>query len=215
MKDRWIQLLVVRVMIILATTIAPLAYGSDDSAAPSPAAFSIEPTVPANANVAPAPLSVSPTSDFDDALHIDAHAGLWAMSLGGEVGVRRFKTPVHESFNDLFKDFDIGGMGGVEVHKGDWVIETEAVYAKLSADENITGPLGRTRGIDFSSQLGIVAVSIGYTMVRTTLPNKMPVTLTPAIGVRWTYVDAEINPDDLSVAARAATGSTPTSPDAL
>src|SRR4051812_8994970 len=90
---------------------APLARASEDQLL-LPTGLSLEPTLTSQPVTSPV-LASAGTKNSDD-WHMSANLGLWAMSLNGTIGVRRFDADVNESFSELVKDLDFGVMGGAE-----------------------------------------------------------------------------------------------------
>lgn len=131
-------------------------------------------------------------------LYITTRLAMWGISLSGDTGIRDFTTSVNDSFEDLLKDTNLAAFPSFELSKGNWVLALNGMYADLSSSEHITGLLGNGRGADISTTLGVADVAIGYTVIRANTTLGAPITLTPAIGGRWTYVEGEINPENFA-----------------
>jgi len=193
--------------IVLIALSAPLAWASEDQPLLPPVELSLEPKIVAQSEPAqsePAQsepvLSLEPVSNLilasagskdSDDFRVSVNLGLWATSLNGTVGVRRFNADVNESFSELIKDVDLGAMGGIELRKGNWLIAIDGVYAKVTADESFRDG----RGVAVSSNIGLAELALGYTVIHTKFPNDLSISVTPAVGVRWTYLEMEVNPD--------------------
>jgi hypothetical protein len=111
--------------------------------------------------------------------------------MDGTVGARNVKSDVNVGFDSIWDNLDFGAMGAATLSKGNWVFVFDGVYARL--EEKHTFSDGR--GGVVSSNMGIADFAIGYTLVRTKIGNDMPLTLTPAVGVRYTYLQMSLNPN--------------------
>ncbi|HEX2971653.1 MAG TPA: hypothetical protein VHP11_04940 [Tepidisphaeraceae bacterium] len=129
----------------------------------------------------------------DGQWHLDANLGLWGLAADGTVGVGRVQADVDLSFSDLIEHTNFAAMGGIELTKSNWVVDFNGIYAELSGNES--GPRDLV-DIDVDAQMGIADLAVGYTLVRTKL-GTMPLTLTPALGVRYTYLSLELDPERL------------------
>ena len=139
-----------------------------------------------------------------DKLYFTLRLGVWGLALSGDAGVGPLSTGVSMDFSDLIKDTNLAAFPSFELSKGNWVVAVNGLYANLSDSEHLTGPLGNGRGADVSANIGIVDVGLGYTIIRSkTTLGAAAFTLTPAIGGRWTYVDAEINPDNFPTESKS------------
>jgi len=129
-----------------------------------------------------------------DKLYVTARLGAWGLSLSGETGVHGLNTNVDASFSDLIKQTNFAIFPGLELSKGNWTLAANGMFTVVSDEERFTGPLGKQRGVDVTSNVGVADVALGYTIIRSQVTTGVPFTLTPLIGGRWTYLDAEINP---------------------
>jgi len=138
------------------------------------------------------------SSEYDpDKLYMTARLGAWGISLSGKTGVRNLEASVNESFSDLIDDANFAAFPSFDISKGNWLLAFNGLYANLSESEHIAGPLDHGFGADITENMGIVDVGIGYTIVRATTTTGNPITLTPMIGGRWTYLDLEVDPENL------------------
>ena len=67
-----------------------------------------------------------------DKWQVDVMPYFWAASLTGDVMVKGLQSHVNESFSDLVKYIDAGGMAHAEVMKGNWGFFVDGIYLKLS-----------------------------------------------------------------------------------
>lgn len=135
----------------------------------------------------------------DDELHLRTSFGLWGMSAEGSVGARNVESDVDVSFGDILENLNFAVMPGIELSKGNWVFGFNGMLAQLEADETFRDG----RGGVVTSVIGIADLSLGYTLVRTELGNGMPLTLTPLVGVRYTYISVELNPNQFETVDRS------------
>jgi hypothetical protein len=67
----------------------------------------------------------------------------WMAGINGNVGLfGRDPVSIDESFSDIIKDFEFGGMVVVELHNGTWGVFGDIIYAKTDADGSVTGTVG-------------------------------------------------------------------------
>ena len=133
-------------------------------------------------------------AEGDDQVHFDVNIGAWLTSVNGEVGIGRVQGDVDVDFVDLIKHANFVAMGGMELYKGKWHLIFNGVYAHFK--DSLTGPRGFAH-VDAEAGTGIADLALGYTIVRTKLGNGMPLTLMPAVGVRYTYLSLELDPERL------------------
>jgi hypothetical protein len=124
----------------------------------------------------------------DDDLHLDLSLGLWGTSVSGTTGIGRLETDVDVSFDDIIRHTNFAAMGGAEMSKGNWILYLNGMYCQLNG--SATGVRGQDA--DLRADMGIGDLAVGYTLVRTEV-GTMPLTLTPAIGARYTYLSESID----------------------
>lgn len=129
----------------------------------------------------------------DEELYFRAGFGFWFLSLDGDVGVGNLESEVDVGFDDLLDKTTLSLNPSLEVVKGDWVLRFDGAFNQLEDSRTFAG--GR-RGSDTDMTMGIFDLSLGYTLVRAELGNGMPLTVTPAVGARVTYLDVELDPRD-------------------
>lgn len=116
----------------------------------------------------------------------------WASGLDGNVAIRDLPPAnVNVSFIDILKHLDGGFMGSFYATDGEWMVLTDLVWAKVSADATL-GPAGGAVKLD-QTQV-IVSGIAGYA-----LPIGVPdLQLSATAGVRINHLKAqlEVNPAD-------------------
>jgi hypothetical protein len=134
----------------------------------------------------------------DDKLHLSVDLGLWATSTSGTVGALGFEADADADFTELVENLAFGAMGGVSLEKENWLVMFNGYYVRLEEDVSITGPLGGAFGGDIDATLGIADFALGYTVLRHTFDDGRRLALTPGVGVRYTSVSLDLNPDQAS-----------------
>jgi hypothetical protein len=121
---------------------------------------------PANAQTNPATSVTSPQAkeaNPDDGLHVAVAPYLWFAGVHGTAGARGHDIAVNASFRDVFKYFNIGAMGVVEVRYNRVIMPLDFMWMKLSDDKAL--PLN----------------DVGFQSVRANMTETM---LAPKIGYR-------------------------------
>jgi hypothetical protein len=134
--------------------------------------------------------TASPSATGSDSFTLAVNVGMWGASMNGDIGVRGLSTPVNVDFLDLIQDVNMAVMGGLELTKGNWIISFQGLWMQLSDDETLRDG----RGADITADTAILDLGLGYTIVRAKMVNDMPITITPVVGVRWTYLSLEVDP---------------------
>jgi hypothetical protein len=136
---------------------------------------------------------VTPRASDDD-FHLVGRLGLWGTAMSGDVGVKGLTVPADASFSDLFDNLNFGAFGGVDATKGNWAFSLNFMYSVLSDEVNVLDGRGK---IDTSMNMAVIDMGIGYTIFngRSTIGD-MPISLTPAVGARWTFLSTELNPQN-------------------
>lgn len=65
---------------------------------------------------------------------------LWLAGMDGEVTVRGRSADFDVSFGDILENLDMSFMGRFQMETGNWVIQAEPIYMKLS--DSVRGPAG-------------------------------------------------------------------------
>lgn len=180
-------------LLLAATGVSGGAAVAADQAVTDPAAFSLAPE--------PKLMSNGPASADD--WHFVTRLGLWAISLDGTVDVRDTSSDFGMGFDDVLEDLNFAFMPAVEVYKGRWGLVFNGVFAQLEGDEDFSRTLpggGRLEGgADVTMDMYIADLGIAYRLFDIPLrehdETNMVLTVMPAVGVRYTYIDIEVNPD--------------------
>ena len=130
----------------------------------------------------------------DDELHLSAELALWGTFVDGTVGVKGVETDVNVDFADILDSLNLGAMGGATLTKGNCVFLFHGMYSTL--ENEVTFKDGR--GGVVTSDMGIADFALGYTIVRTEIGDHMPFTITPVIGIRYTYLKMSLNPNQFA-----------------
>lgn len=90
------------------------------------------------------------------------------------------------SFSDALKDLDFAFMGTLEARKDKWSFFTDAMYFKLSPDNDTPGPL--VDEVDMRAQMTVIS---GYAAYRVYEDPSVAVDL--AGGFRWAKLDSDVS----------------------
>jgi hypothetical protein len=126
----------------------------------------------------------------DDDWHLTTSAGIWGMSATGTAGIRGADVDVDASFSDIVDKTDLALNPGVELNKGPWVIDFNGMYARLSNDTDFPNGIS----VEAKATQIVGTLALGYTILDTKLDNGMPLKITPAIGIRYNYLEVKLDP---------------------
>ncbi|MDW6022893.1 hypothetical protein SAZ10_14110 [Mesorhizobium sp. BAC0120] len=119
----------------------------------------------------------------------------WMAGLRGDTGIfGRPPAHVDESFGDIIKDFEFGGMAVMELENGTWGLLADIMYAKTDANGSVTGDVNgvpTTLSADVES-----SVFTGTVMGEYRLYSQPTATFDLMAGVRIWDVNADL---DISV----------------
>lgn len=110
----------------------------------------------------------------------------WASGLDGDVGIRDLpEAHVNVSFIDILRHLDGAFMGSFYATNGEWMVLTDLVWAKVSADATV-GPAGGT--VKYDQNQAIISGIVGYA-----LPVGVPeLQLFATAGARANLLKAEL-----------------------
>jgi hypothetical protein len=122
----------------------------------------------------------------------------WGTAIDGEVGVRNLPAvDVGIDFADILKNLDGALMGSFLAQNGDWMILTDLVWAKLSADAHVQPPglrrpvlaaLAPGTQVDFSMRQLIASGIVGYRLPTASRNLELHATA----GVRYQRLSARL-----------------------
>lgn len=117
---------------------------------------------------------------------------LWTAGINGNVGIfGREPVEVDESFSDIFKDLEFGGMVVTELHNGTIGIFTDIMYAKTKSDGSVTRSLA---GIPTSLAASVESSSFtGTLMGEYRIYSEPTGTVDLMAGARLWDIDNDIN----------------------
>jgi hypothetical protein len=126
--------------------------------------------------------------------------GLWTPAVTGDVGVGRLDADIDWSIGDVISDLNFAIFPGFEVGKDKWVLIFNGAYAQLEDEASFSSRGGLIEGdADVTMDLYIADLAVGYRLFDIPLggdgATDMVLSLTPVIGVRYTYISLEIDPD--------------------
>lgn len=148
-----------------------------------------------------APESLSDAKFFPEDWAFQIAPWLWALSVEGDASVRGVSTDVDIGFDDLLDQLNVGAFVEFEARKGRFGVFGNLMYADLGTDKTV-GPLE----IQVGSTTLMAGAGAGYRLGPWRLDvddgaSDASLVLEPFAGVRYTYVDAELdsNVDALNV----------------
>lgn len=174
-------------------TPAVAAYGAEGASALSLTPQYLDGAVPAAAAV--------PAANDDD-WHLVSRLGVWGVSLKGTVGAGRAEKDVDASFNDLIDKANFALSPGIELSKNRWTLMLNGFFTQLEDSKSASRTLinGQTvqGSADVKMDLDIADLALAYRLFDIPLGDQgMMLSLAPAVGVRYTYLSAEIDPQRL------------------
>ena len=118
---------------------------------------------------------------------------MWALSMDGDATVKGTKSDVDVSFSDIWDELNIAGMVEFEAWKGRLGFFVNAMYANLG-DETTVGGVK----IDPTIETVWAGTGVAYRLGTWALAdepgeNSPTVTLDTYLGVRYTYLDVELD----------------------
>lgn len=135
-------------------------------------------------------LATASMASAADSVHIDVAPYLWATSMHGQVQVGPERVSVSQSFGDLMKHFQGGGMLFVNIHKNKWGLFGNALYSVLTDNNTFhTIPIGAR------NNFGIFSGGFSYTLINKPVFDTQSPTLTLELfaGARFTLNDTKVN----------------------
>ena len=147
---------------------------------------------PANAQSNPATNVASPQAkeaNPDDGLHVAIAPYLWFAGVHGTAGARGHDTAVNASFGDVFRYFNIGAMGVVEVRYNRVIMPLDFMWMKLSDDKAL--PLNDVgfQSVKAKMTETMLAPKIGYR-----LADGKRAKVDALFGVRYWHVSTDLTP---------------------
>lgn len=111
---------------------------------------------------------------------------LFASGISGTVGARGRTIEIDESFGGVFENLDLGVMGTFEAKKGKYILLTDLVWVKMSAERDTPGDLFSSAKI--GANLFIFDPEVGYRLI-----EKKAGSLDVLGGVRIWSVENNLN----------------------
>lgn len=143
-------------------------------------------------------LSLLSTTAYADPWKIEIAPYLWAMNMNGTVGVGSRSAHIKESFSDIMKQFQGGGMLFLDAKKDRFGLFFNAVYAELSKNSPLDTPLGPIT-IHSKNKFGIFSAGISYEVYKNIFANCNETAIDLYAGARYTLNNTTLNVLGLSV----------------
>ena len=99
---------------------------------------------------------------------LDVAPYLWAMNLNGHVQVGPAKLAVSQSFGDIIKHFQGGGMLWLNLHKGKFGVFANLLYSVLQDHQTID-----SINISARNNFGIFGAGVSYELFQKTYANQV------------------------------------------
>lgn len=157
-------------------------------------------TTPQSMDAAP-PAQAAPAAD-DDNWHLTTRFGIWGVSLNGTIGAGRAEKDVDASFSDLMENANFASSPGIEVSKDRWTLMFNGFLTQLEDSKSFSRTMINGQvvqgDVDTKVDLDIADLALAYRLFDIPLGDQgMRLSLSPAVGVRYTYLSAEIDPSRL------------------
>ena len=119
---------------------------------------------------------------------------LWAINMNGHVQVGPLQATVSQSFSDIMKHFEGGGMLWLNARKDKFGVFANLLYSVLKQDQTI-----RTITIGARNNFGIFSAGVSYEVMRYSAANQVSqIALELFAGARNTLNNTKLNVDRLS-----------------
>lgn len=148
---------------------------------------------------------VAESTDDTNSTRMAFNLGLWAMSIDGDATSGPYTADISVDFDDLLDATSFALMGGFEVGRGRWAFVFNGVLSQLDKDGdfNVTLPDGTpvAGGGAVAIDMYIGDFAVAYEVMSVPVGESGSFSLSPAVGVRVTYFDLDINPDNRASAS--------------
>ena len=125
---------------------------------------------------------------------IDIAPYLWAISMNGTVSNGPLTTHVSESFSQLMRYFNGGGMLWMDLYKGPFGVFVNGLFTDLTDKNSIDGV-----DLKLTSHFGIVTYGLSYIVFQQET-QKGRIQLEPYAGVRYTFDNVALKLETLPTA---------------
>lgn len=112
---------------------------------------------------------------------------VWGMNLNGSIKIGNRNAPVNDTFSDILRDFQGGGMLWLDATKDKWGIFLNSVYADLHRTYQVD-----TTQVKPIIKFGLFSAGLSYEAFSKTFRNCTKFSLIPYIGARYTVQDVKI-----------------------
>jgi hypothetical protein len=146
----------------------------------------------ANAQTNPATNVASPQAkeaNPDDGLHVAIAPYLWFAGVHGTVGALGHDTTVNANFGDVFKYFNIGAMGVVDVRYTRVIMPLDFMWMKLSDDKALSLNDVGVQSVKAKMTETMLAPKIGYRVV-----DGKRAKVDALFGIRYWHVSTDLTP---------------------
>jgi hypothetical protein len=146
----------------------------------------------ANAQTNPATNVVSPQAkeaNPDDGLHVAIAPYLWFAGVHGTAGALGHDTAVNASFGDVFKYFNIGAMGVVDVRYNRVIMPLDFMWIKLSDDKALPLNDVGVQSVKAKMTETMLAPKIGYRVA-----DGKRAKVAALFGIRYWHLSTDLTP---------------------
>jgi len=129
-----------------------------------------------------------------DAWKIDVAPYLWAINMNGHVQVGPAKLSVSQSFDDIMKHFQEGGMLWLNARKGKFGVFSNLLYSVLEDHQTID-----SINLSARNNFGIFGAGVSYELVQKTYANQVSqIAIELLAGARTTLNNTTLHVDHFS-----------------
>jgi hypothetical protein len=121
---------------------------------------------------------------------------LWAINMNGTVGEGSKTLYLDETFSDLLKQLNMGGMVYATAHRDNIGFYTNAVYASLSDSDS---DKVETVSINVKNKFGIIGLGVSYIVLNHEWANDKKFSVEPYAGIRYTFNNTTLEVDTLKL----------------
>ena len=113
---------------------------------------------------------------------------LWMVGLDGDMTVMGVEADVDVDFGDILDDLEFGGSVHMEAQRGKWGLFLDPTYVKMESGGD---------SVDVDTKLALIEFGGFYEVLDRDLGSsgRFHVVGAPLVGLRWTYLDVDIDFD--------------------
>jgi len=137
------------------------------------------------------------SNSFADPWKFEVAPYLWAANMNGRTSIGPATVHINQSFSDILKHLNVGGMLYAAAHKDRFGIYFNGVYVNVSDGSHLSTNLGNIN-THLNNRYSIVGAGISYIVVDKMFASGGQFTLEPYLGFRDTINNTSVKINKLS-----------------